>query len=552
MSLAAYSVWIIDDDIPVQALDEHFPQRERFIRGTRPLDHGALTSILYSDRWEDEAVRDVCKELLENSAWVSAFTSPSSALAYVNEGGRMPDVIIYDVLYDNLGMKVTESDALLCQLLAKTFSLAQVYTKEGETEAQNNLATAYRDYAPRRLAAARKKTDCNAADLLQLIQNHLQQSFPSNLCRSIRNATSLAVERTLVGLDDLYPLPAIAAMLGSKGGADPISYQELTDFVVRKVGEYLEADGDVARTVRQYAATMSIEPSSEKSGKSLLTSLCFWKRGAQIVSPPRQLTDAEVLGVTSRLIEHIVATIRDQMHRDRGLVEGVLAASKTAAKQESLGGATPAPLRLSKFVHSWLYSDPVEELVGTGDILSIRKGETESLYFVVTPPCDLVDFWRKTRSCLTVLKVEPATGGGKELFKLHQPAKTCFSKGNLSVVSGGGTQGPVILPSVRVSEAGSTDYILFSHRIESLDVPKPKLPPASPGGKETDPPAKLTIPVLQLSLQKGGGDVRVTRVCRVSEPFLTPLLNHISNTVFQNAFPDLPADELARINTLLG
>jgi hypothetical protein len=343
-------------------------------------------------------------------------------------------------------------------------------------------------------------------------------------------------------------------MLGGIGGSDPVSYQDLIDFVVRKVGEYLVSDGDVAEKVRAYAEKV-LDPEALGGGKvgviEFLTTRMF-REGKAKVSQRRALSEEELSTVTSVLIERIVTSLREGIHSEKAFVRGVASASRAAAQQSADRVANVTPWRLSRFVHSWMYSEPSEDIIATGDILDIREANgAECLYFVVTPLCDLGNFWKKTRSCLTVLRLEQLSANGKAAFKLHQNPKANFSSENISQVANGGTQGPIVFPSVRTNENETIDYLLFCHRIESFEVPKVKLPAQNGEQKPQDPPRKLTIPALEASLRTGGKEIKIVRVCRLAEPFLSPVLSHISNTVFQSAFPDLPPAEMERVNRSL-
>jgi hypothetical protein len=257
-------------------------------------------------------------------------------------------------------------------------------------------------------------------------------------------------------------------------------------------------------------------------------------------------SDEDIGMVTAKVIAYILRTLRDQIHSDKNLAEGIMAASSAAGNAASDLAAQPVdPGKLSRFINLWIYACPSEDVIRTGDILALSSGGNETLILVLTPPCDLEDFWKKTRGCLTFIQVEHLMGDAVRRFRVQQPQATFTSMVSIQK----GSEGPILLPALRISREAIEDYVIFSHRVQSIDLDKPeKIPPVDKGGKEQVPPKKLTVTVLQAALGATKTAYAVRRECRVCEPFRTAVINHISRTLFQNAFPDLPAEEASRVN----
>src|SRR3990172_7855987 len=89
--LSLSSVWIIDDGIPLETAP--FPH-ERMMAGRDPIDRTALLQLAAPERWSDEPLQDLCRELGEAAKSVAAFLTPAAALAHLQEGGTPPDAIV--------------------------------------------------------------------------------------------------------------------------------------------------------------------------------------------------------------------------------------------------------------------------------------------------------------------------------------------------------------------------------------------------------------------------------------------------------------------------
>ena len=152
---------------------------------------------------------------------------------------------------------------------------------------------------------------------------------------------------------------------------------------------------------------------------------------------------------------------------------------------------------------------------------------------VITPACDIERFWKRTRGILTLARLEPLDPSNIGVAFRHD-----FRVQH--VVNSVTARTPIILPTLTTSNGMTLDYALFFHQIVAL-----WLEPATPKDSDkahptTDRP--LTYPEL--------GNV-VTRVCRLSEPFLSGVLSKIEAELFRVGVPDFPEAETRRIKKVL-
>jgi len=150
------------------------------------------------------------------------------------------------------------------------------------------------------------------------------------------------------------------------------------------------------------------------------------------------------------------------------------------------------------------------------------------LGLVVTPPCDLPSFSKKTGRRLTLLKA----------VRLDQPGLTALRALGLkldqfgnSIVAGHGGAPIVLLPSVPLARGDRTalaDYAVLCHAWENHTFPQA-------------PTGEITYAHLP----------NVIRRCTLTEPFASAMVARVASVISSPGTPDLPKGELARLNQLL-
>lgn len=194
ISLSDKSVWIIDDDIPIQKADF---DKDDMLKGSYPIDRGALLSLLRKEEnWDDKAVFELCGELINATGDFKAFILPMGAIGYLQKGNTPPDVIIFDMNYRNIQDKNTVLDHLE-KILRMCISVVQIYTKEPLEGVTYEVAPLINKY-PNRLQSPRLKSDTHAGQLEIAISEKLAGSLSAQLAVSIRRLSTIAIENVLV------------------------------------------------------------------------------------------------------------------------------------------------------------------------------------------------------------------------------------------------------------------------------------------------------------------------------------------------------------------
>lgn len=492
-SLSRMTVWIVDDDIPIGLAPF---DSDDMLLGKRPIDRGSLLSLLSID-WPDPNVKDLCAELVAHVGDVLAFVQPSHAVEMLSRGTSVPDVIIYDLRYqtDQSGQ---HSSHYLEKLLKKCVSVVQVYTNESTEEATRDLEELHLAY-PSRLVTPRQKVETNALELSQLIATRLSESFSAHLAGSLRRLSLLAVEDVLVRLDDLTPDLAVKLLLGH--GTTPEELElEFIDLFSEKVGEVLLDSTTLRASFEAYASRLGL--ADDKAGEAA----------------------GEIASVLTSHVKEIIRTDGALLNSLQGIFSRIQAGSSAdRSRDEDI---------VRRFFAFRLFSRPKDDVMRPGDV--IRIDESSDLFIVLTPACDLAQFWKKTRGDLALIRIRPIEAGGKEKVRSYG--------NNLQVSNSVTAQQPLIIPSVPVSDDEFVDHVLFPH--ESLVIPLEDKNLVGAGGKNQmiSKPLRYSDPCLSNNCK---------RICRISEPFLTGMLEKIRDILFRAGVPNFPDEERERLKRIL-
>jgi hypothetical protein len=167
-----------------------------------------------------------------------------------------------------------------------------------------------------------------------------------------------------------------------------------------------------------------------------------------------------------------------------------------------------------------------DELVRRGDIVAIG----DEVLLILSADCDLMRFWAKNFGIVNAVALHELGQTNttlKEMLSLcakPDPKKEIHSLlariGNLS-------EGPFMLPFVP-NDGKLKDYIAMPKELVSRRIPTPT------GWNAFGKDAKKDHPI-KYSYWAGA-----QRLCTISEPFLTPVVQHIFNTIGGNGVPDYP------------
>lgn len=173
-----------------------------------------------------------------------------------------------------------------------------------------------------------------------------------------------------------------------------------------------------------------------------------------------------------------------------------------------------------------LYCESADDVVKKGDIVFEVDKDKDRLYLVISDDCDLAMFWHKNFGYVSILPLHKFGKDQVELCEkitLTRNINTEFKRqlehnSLLSRIRCLG-EGPFFLPFIKVEDEYVT-YIGFPKEMENRRIEKP----ASPNIKNEK---------LKYSYWNG-----ITPICRLAEPFMSPLVGHITRSLSGFGTPD--------------
>ena len=233
---------------------------------------------------------------------------------------------------------------------------------------------------------------------------------------------------------------------------------------------------------------------------------------------PRAGIAAIAQGRPENLVHVVLSKVRDEIAVGASEVLAEIAGA-TAGEAGSSEG-------LRRLMSVWYYFFPSDNRVRRGDLVEIDGG----LGLVVTPPCDLVKFPKKTGRRLTWLRCIRLDAEGLETIRAA--GYKLNTVGN-SIIAAHGEAGEalVLLPNVPLEHGkrdALADYVVLCHAWES------RLIEDAPGGVATYD---------HLS--------GFRRRCALADPFATAVVARVTSVISSPGTPDLPGGELARLKQAL-
>ena len=194
---------------------------------------------------------------------------------------------------------------------------------------------------------------------------------------------------------------------------------------------------------------------------------------------------------------------------------------------------TPAPdeslaAKLWSF-RLYFYPETGDDLVRRGDIVKVG----DSFRLVLSADCDLNYFWKKNLGIINTIVLhglEQTNASLKDLLTLCVEPKQLTTKklNNLLDRIGDLAEGPFILPFVPIANR-TNNFVAVPKDMLSERVPVP--------GHLATPEKKKEAAKESMKYAHWSG---AERICTISEPFLTPLVQHILNVIGGNGVPDYP------------
>lgn len=501
-SLADKVVWIIDDDILNAFVFSRSEEMKIFrdddlISGKRAIDRGTLIALSNDPQWEPSDVKALCTEIIEQAGDVLAFGNPQLALRYLGSGAVVPDVIVYDLVYDYaMDHDDTKTYDALEKILCSCVAVVQIYARDPKTSKAkiDELLTRF----PSRLQPPQEKDAVKADGLAKSIAGKLTTSLSTQLANNVRRSSFSAIERVLVHIDDLPLDKAIELLLKEN---KILIDNDLVELISIKLGEFLKSDTTILSSVRNFAERNDV--------------------------PQDRINE-----FAGELVDLLAANVRGNIQYEKGLYKILQDACKRVKAAQQQCGDESLNRMIRNFFSFRLYDHPGDDLVRTGDIIMDTEDEDAEphLFLVITPSCDLVRFKKKTRGTLTLIKMHPLVPGkGFDFVRLYGNVRIGKQIG-ASITA----RDLILLPSISISSSDrQIDYAIFIHEISNYslsDDEKNSLNKEEP----------LSYSVL----------TKYHRKCRVSEPFCSGILNKIQDTLFRTGIPDMPEEEQKRLQKL--
>lgn len=224
-------------------------------------------------------------------------------------------------------------------------------------------------------------------------------------------------------------------------------------------------------------------------------------------------------GAPENFVHVVLSKVRDEIgSRGSEALDEIVAADHAGESSEEL----------RRLMSVWYYYFPSDQLVRRGDLIEIEG----DLGFVVTPPCDLVKFPKKTGRRLTWLRAMRLDD--TSLQGLRASGLRINEIGNSTVAAHGG-DALVLLPNVPMqskSRESVADYAILCHAWESRVF---KGQPDGQGG------------VLSYTDLEG-----ITRRCTLAEPFASAIVARVTAVISSPGTPDFPKGEIVRLRRVVG
>ncbi len=176
-----------------------------------------------------------------------------------------------------------------------------------------------------------------------------------------------------------------------------------------------------------------------------------------------------------------------------------------------------------------LYYCPQDNIVRKGDIISRVNGDDDERYLVLSSDCHLNMFWKKNFgyvSMVPIYKLSASSIKIKEKFSAVKSAHLNSLK--ISSLTNSSLEGVTILPGIKDAQGNFDDYLLNSKEVFTVRRKLPNI-----GNIEQK---KYVLPLSYSNFKGYMGKDRL----KISEPFLSPLIQFIVDNFTGYGCPDFP------------
>lgn len=178
-----------------------------------------------------------------------------------------------------------------------------------------------------------------------------------------------------------------------------------------------------------------------------------------------------------------------------------------------------------------LFYRPSDKTVRKGDIIKKQGQGNDTLYMVISSDCHLNKFWKKNMGYLALVplhKMGAKHQNLKEKLSLHSKDSELKKIKPSSITNTNVLDGPTVIPLVEIEVEKYENYLLIPKEIFSTNIPFP--------AKEGDYKRVLSLSYDHIKEYEGNDRIAV------SEPFLTPLIQHVMSNIAGYGVPDYPEE----------
>lgn len=192
---------------------------------------------------------------------------------------------------------------------------------------------------------------------------------------------------------------------------------------------------------------------------------------------------------------------------------------------------------ISKLWSYRMYYSPIDDLVRTGDIITLKDYDKHTKFLVISANCHLRQFWKKNFGNLALVPLYEKSNDNDNVKNKLVLFKSLgdYNKANATSISNEWTHDALsIVASVPVpNEHGQIeykDYILFPKEIITINIPPPIEIKDDNLGK-----------IRNLKLNYSDSDMLISKNrININEPFRTPLIQFALNNITGYGAPDYP------------
>lgn len=200
------------------------------------------------------------------------------------------------------------------------------------------------------------------------------------------------------------------------------------------------------------------------------------------------------------------------------------------AEEQTSGEVNFEDEQMVKRIWSYrLYYSPNDNIVRKGDIISRVNGNSNQLFLVLSSDCHLNMFWKKNFGYVALVPLYRLDNSSEEIIRKFTAVKSKTLQGfKITSLTNPSIEGITILPGIKDENDIYHDYLLNTKEVftKKRQLPNIKNIQRDKYG-------------LRLEYNHFNGYKGTNRI-RVSEPFLSPLIQYIMDNVTGYGCPDFP------------